>query len=83
LYTVKEVSDFPSIWPGIIKLFPARESLVSDIPAEDRKITNLFYSVCEVMAVQLVVGTTIFWLFTIALQMIQNRGKEEILPNIV
>jgi hypothetical protein len=27
---------------GIIKLFPARESLVIDIPAEDRKIDNLF-----------------------------------------
>jgi hypothetical protein len=28
-----------------IKLFPARESLVSDIPAGDGKITSLFYSV--------------------------------------
>jgi hypothetical protein len=28
-----------------IKLFPARESLVSDIPAGDGKIGNLFYSV--------------------------------------
>jgi hypothetical protein len=27
---------------GIIKLFPARECLVSGIPAGDRKITNLF-----------------------------------------
>ncbi len=27
------------------KLFPAREILVSDIPAEDGKIDNLFYSV--------------------------------------
>jgi hypothetical protein len=35
----------PSPWSGIIKLFPARESLVSDIPAGDRKIANLFYSV--------------------------------------
>jgi hypothetical protein len=26
----------------IIKLFPARESLVSDIPAEDAKMVNLF-----------------------------------------
>ncbi len=26
----------------IIKLFPARESLVSDIPAGDEKIANLF-----------------------------------------
>jgi hypothetical protein len=29
----------------MIKLFPASESLVSDIPAGDRKIANLFYSV--------------------------------------
>ncbi len=29
-----------------IKLFSARESLVSDIPAEDWKIANLFYSLC-------------------------------------
>ncbi len=31
-----------SPWPGIIKLFPARESLVSDIPARDAKTANLF-----------------------------------------
>jgi hypothetical protein len=31
--------------PGIIKLFPARESLASDILAGDRKMANLFYSV--------------------------------------
>ncbi len=34
-----------SPWPGIIELFPARESLVSDIPALDRKTANLFCSV--------------------------------------
>ncbi len=34
-----------SLWPGIIKLFPARECLESDIPAGDGKIGNLFYSV--------------------------------------
>ncbi len=34
---------FPnSPWPGIIKLFPARESFVSDVPAGDGKITNIF-----------------------------------------
>jgi hypothetical protein len=33
-----------STWPVIIKLFPARESLVSDIPAGDGKIANFFYS---------------------------------------
>jgi hypothetical protein len=30
--------------PGIIKLFTTRESSVSDIPAGDRKIFNLFSS---------------------------------------
>jgi len=29
---------------GIVKLFPARESLVIDIPFGDGKIDNLFYS---------------------------------------
>jgi hypothetical protein len=29
-------------WPRIIKTFPARESLVNDIPAGDGKIINLF-----------------------------------------
>ncbi len=32
----------------IYKLFPPRESLVSDIPAGDGKIVNLFYSVYTV-----------------------------------
>ncbi len=31
--------------PGKIKLFQTRESLVSDIPAGNGKIVNLFYSV--------------------------------------
>jgi hypothetical protein len=35
------------LWPGIIKLFPARKGLESDIPAGDRKIDKLFYSVVE------------------------------------
>ncbi len=34
-----------SPWPGVIELFPARESLVSDIPAGDGKSLTLFYSV--------------------------------------
>jgi hypothetical protein len=34
-----------SLWPGIILLFSAKESSVSDIPAGDGKIINLFYSV--------------------------------------
>ncbi len=54
LYTVKKGSEFPvfnqyvtyqnSPWPGITKLFPARESLVSDIPAGDGKIDNIFFT---------------------------------------
>jgi hypothetical protein len=37
-------------WPGIITIFPARKTVVSDIPAGDAKTANLFYSaafVCE------------------------------------
>ncbi len=55
VYSVKKVSRFfhpqpgchlpNSPWPGIMKLFPARESLASDIPAGDGKIAYLFYSV--------------------------------------
>ncbi len=37
-------------WAGIIKLFPARESLVSDIPAGDGKIANLFLQCIIVFA---------------------------------
>jgi hypothetical protein len=47
-HTVKKVSDFPDpsgmslakLWPGIIKFFLARESLV--IPAGDGEIIYLF-----------------------------------------
>ncbi len=34
-----------SPWPGIIKFFPGRESLVSDIPTGDGENDNFFYSV--------------------------------------
>jgi hypothetical protein len=34
-----------SPWPVIIKLIPASERLVDEIPAGDGKIGNLFYSV--------------------------------------
>jgi hypothetical protein len=34
-----------SPWTGNLKLFPARESLVSDIPAGEGKINHFFYSV--------------------------------------
>ncbi len=58
LYTVKKGSRFSSRqpgcykpsspWRGILKLYTARESLVSDIPARDGKSANLFNSVCTV-----------------------------------
>ncbi len=46
IYTV----DFPRLQPGghctgIIQLFPSSESFVSDFPAGDGTINNLFYSV--------------------------------------
>ncbi len=41
LHCKKRLAIFSSR-PGIIKLFPARESLVSDIQAGDRKIDSLF-----------------------------------------
>jgi hypothetical protein len=34
-----------SPWSGIHKVFPARESLVSDFPAGEGKMANLFYIV--------------------------------------
>jgi hypothetical protein len=42
-----------SPWPGIMKLFTARESLVSDIPAVDGKTANLFLQ-CSIVQVVLV-----------------------------
>jgi hypothetical protein len=36
--------------PGIMKISPASESLVSDLPARDGKTANLFYSVGGVHA---------------------------------
>jgi hypothetical protein len=45
-YTVKKVSGFPVLSRDVTyllnKLFPARESLVSDIQAGDGKTDNLF-----------------------------------------
>jgi hypothetical protein len=34
-----------SAWSGKIKLFPARESLVRDIPARDGNMANLYFTV--------------------------------------
>jgi hypothetical protein len=58
-YTVKKGSEISQIlnspWAGIIKFFPPRESLVSDIPAEDGNGANLLYSVkyinCEFITI--------------------------------
>jgi hypothetical protein len=38
-----------SPWPGINRLFPTRKSLVSDIPAGDGKLANLFFLQCTVL----------------------------------
>jgi hypothetical protein len=53
LHCKKKVSRFPVPAAGmpltkLTKLFPARESLVSGIPAGDGKTANLFYSVPEI-----------------------------------
>jgi hypothetical protein len=46
---------------AIIKLFPARESLVGDIPAGDGKFTNPFSRVCtsilKTNSIQVIAGT--------------------------
>ncbi len=47
-FTVQGSPNSP--WPGLIKLFPQRETLVSDIPAGDGKTANLFYSVDRLTA---------------------------------
>ncbi len=65
-HTVKKVTDFPlprrnvteqTLWPGIIKFFPARECLVSDILAGDGKIGNfLNSSICQSVFESMQVG---------------------------
>jgi len=41
------ITNLPkSPWAEIIKLFPLRETLVSDIPAEDRNIEKFFDGAC-------------------------------------
>jgi hypothetical protein len=42
VYTVKKAKRFSR--PGIIKLFPSKESLVSNIPAGTEKSLTFFYS---------------------------------------
>jgi hypothetical protein len=69
MYTVKKASGFPvpsrDVTQRIIQLFPARESLVSDIPAEDGKTANLFYSVLVPLSMNFLSCRMSFcWLFT-------------------
>ncbi len=69
-YTVKKCYRFSrpqpgchlpnSPWTGIIKFFPSRESLVSDMPAGEGKITNLFLQ-CILVALKI---TSSFIAFT-------------------
>ncbi len=51
---------FPNSPPGIIKLFPRRESLVSDIPAGDGKTANLFLQ-CTVVFMLEVIRRKDYW----------------------
>jgi hypothetical protein len=48
LHCKKRLSIFTPNSPktGINQLFPSRQSLVSDFPAGDGKIENIFYTVC-------------------------------------
>ncbi len=41
-FPCRDVPNQTLPWPGIFTLFPPRESLVSDIPAGDGKLANLF-----------------------------------------
>jgi hypothetical protein len=50
-----------SPWPGMIRLFPARERLVSDILAGAWKIANLFFTVYYYMYV--LWGYISFWMW--------------------
>jgi hypothetical protein len=43
----RDVTNLILPWPGMIKLFPARESLVGDITTEEGKNDNLFMQ-CKV-----------------------------------
>jgi len=51
LHCKKRLATFPTLagmsltWAGIIKLFPPRKSLVSDIPSGDGNVANLFFTV--------------------------------------
>jgi hypothetical protein len=63
VYTVKKVSDFPFprwdvklFWPGIIKVFLARESFVNDFTAGNWKISNLFLQCIARFLAQLLMG---------------------------
>jgi hypothetical protein len=63
----KRITIFPSPagmspWQGIIKLFLAREGLVSDIPAGDGKIANLFFTVYSISMIRKDGGILWTWL---------------------
>jgi hypothetical protein len=87
IYTVKKDYRFSppqpgchqpnSPWLGIIKLIPARESLVSDIPAGDGKIGNLFFGV-EIIAISLSLhGLSSFSMASIEVQLAGEGGRRE------
>jgi hypothetical protein len=45
LFSFSPLTNNYTVKKGIIKLFPARERMVNDIPAGEGKINNSFYSV--------------------------------------
>jgi hypothetical protein len=69
-----------SPWPGIIKLFPSMESMVSDIPVGDGKNDKLFLqctatqSCLYVLVVKGVEGGFEFFLFVIQMVFFRTRG---------
>ncbi len=89
LHTVKKVSNIPvpsqdvtysipdSPWAGKIKLFPPRESLVSDIPAGDGNAANLFgqcrTKICFLWRASLV-SSVWHWLVVLGLQQRDDIG---------
>jgi hypothetical protein len=60
--------------PGIIKLSPARDSLIRDIPAGDGKFDNLFYSVVREQAHETVFVVALDYFSCIRLHTAQGLG---------
>jgi hypothetical protein len=70
-------------WPEIIKLFPARESLVSDIPAGDGKNENLFLQCTVCMCSELYKLSYYCCLHSSELYSLYNNITRTLLNNIL